>query len=215
MNAIKIKSKEQSNALNAWHKAGYCGSIIAGTGFGKSRCGVLGVAHAIKNGGRALVLVPTTQLQEQFAEEFKKWGHTALLTRVEILCYQSAHKLENNHYEIVVCDEVHLGLSPVYRQFFKKNTYDKLLCMTATPPEEEEYRDILKELAPTVYTITIDQCVQMGLVAPYDIYCIPITLTDVERQAYKKANNLFVQCKYKLGGYDAFAEANRTWWTRG
>jgi RNA polymerase primary sigma factor len=209
MNAIKIKSKEQSNALNAWHKAGYCGSIIAGTGFGKSRCGVLGVAHAIKNGGRALVLVPTTQLQEQFAEEFKKWGHTALLTRVEILCYQSAHKLENNHYEIVVCDEVHLGLSPVYRQFFKKNTYDKLLCMTATPPEEEEYRDILKELAPTVYTITIDQCVQMGLVAPYDIYCIPITLTDVERQAYKKANNLFVQCKYKLGGYDAFAEANR------
>ena len=209
MNAIKIKSKEQSNALNAWHKAGYRGSIIAGTGFGKSRCGVLGVAHAIKNGGRALVLVPTTQLQEQFAEEFKKWGHTALLTRVEILCYQSAHKLENNHYEIVVCDEVHLGLSPVYRQFFKKNTYDKLLCMTATPPEEEEYRDILKELAPTVYTITIDQCVQMGLVAPYDIYCIPITLTDVERQAYKKANNLFVQCKYKLGGYDAFAEANR------
>jgi len=209
MNAIKIKSKEQSNALNAWHKAGYCGSIIAGTGFGKSRCGVLGVAHAIKDGGRALVLVPTTQLQEQFAEEFKKWGHTALLTRVDILCYQSAHKLENNHYEIVVCDEVHLGLSPVYRQFFKKNTYDKLLCMTATPPEEEEYRDILKELAPTVYTITIDQCVQMGLVAPYDIYCIPITLTDVERQAYKKANNLFVQCKYKLGGYDAFAEANR------
>lgn len=209
MSIVNIKSKEQSNALNAWHKAGYCGSIIAGTGFGKSRCGVLGVAHAIKNGGRALVLVPTTQLQEQFAEEFKKWGHTALLTRVEILCYQSAHKLENNHYEIVVCDEVHLGLSPVYRQFFKKNTYDKLLCMTATPPEEEEYRDILKELAPTVYTITIDQCVQMGLVAPYDIYCIPITLTDVERQAYKKANNLFVQCKYKLGGYDAFAEANR------
>ena len=209
MSIVNIKSKEQSNALNAWYKAGYCGSIIAGTGFGKSRCGVLGVAHAIKNGGRALVLVPTTQLQEQFAEEFKKWGHTALLTRVDILCYQSAHKLENNHYEIVVCDEVHLGLSPVYRQFFKKNTYDKLLCMTATPPEEEEYRDILKELAPTVYTITIDQCVQMGLVAPYDIYCIPITLTDVERQAYKKANNLFVQCKYKLGGYDAFAEANR------
>lgn len=34
-------------------------------------------------------------------------------------------------------------------------------------------------------------------------------LTDVERQAYKKANNLFVQCKYRLGGFDAFNEANR------
>ena len=206
---IETKSKEQSNALNAWHKAGYRGSIIAGTGFGKSRCGVLGVAHSLRNGGRALVLVPTVQLQEQFAEEFKKWGHTALLTRVEIICYQTAHKLTGEHYDIVVCDEIHLGLSPVYRQFFEKNTYDKLLCMTATPPEEDEYKKLLKKLAPTVYTITIDQCVQKGLVAPYDIYCIPVRLTDIERQAYKKANNLFVQCKYRLGGFDAFNEASR------
>jgi RNA polymerase primary sigma factor len=206
---IEIKSKEQSNALNAWHKAGYCGSIIAGTGFGKSRCGVLAVAHALENGGRAIVLVPTVQLQEQFAEEFKKWGHTALLTRVEIVCYASAHKLEDNHYEIVVCDEVHLGLSPVYRKFFERNTYDKILCMTATLPEEDEYKLLLRELAPTVYTITIDECVAKGLVAPYDIYCIPVELTEVERAAYKKANNLFVQCKYRLGGFDAFNEANR------
>ena len=206
---IEIKSKEQSNALNAWHKAGYCGSIIAGTGFGKSRCGVLATAHALKNGGRAIVLVPTVQLQEQFTEEFKKWGHTAILTRVEIVCYASAHKLEDNHYEIVVCDEVHLGLSPVYRKFFERNTYDKILCMTATLPEEDEYKLLLRELAPTVYTITIDECVQKGLVAPYDIYCIPVELTDVARAAYKKANNLFVQCKYRLGGFDAFNEANR------
>ena len=206
---IQTKSKEQSNALNAWHQAGYRGSIIAGTGFGKSRCGVLATAHALKNGGRAIVLVPTVQLQEQFAEEFKKWGHTALLTRVEIVCYASAHKLNDNHYEIVVCDEVHLGLSPVYRKFFERNTYDKILCMTATLPEEIEYKALLHKLAPTVYTITIDECVAKGLVAPYDIYCVPVQLTEIERQAYKKANNLFVQCKYRLGGFDAFNEANR------
>lgn len=206
---IETKSKEQSNALNAWHTAGYRGSIIAGTGFGKSRCGVLAVAYALKEGGRALVLVPTVQLQEQFKEEFKKWGHASILTRVEIMCYQSAHKLEGEHYDIVVCDEVHLGLSPVYRQFFERNTYDKIMCMTATLPEEDEYRQLLKQLAPTVYTISIDECVSKGLVAPYDIYCIPVELTEVERAAYKKANNLFVQCKYRLGGFDAFNEANR------
>tara|TARA_R100001126_G_scaffold100359_2_gene77932 strand:+ start:829 stop:2001 length:1173 start_codon:yes stop_codon:yes gene_type:complete len=206
---IETKSKEQSNALNAWHTAGYRGSIIAGTGFGKSRCGVLAVAYALKEGGRALVLVPTVQLQEQFKGEFTKWGHVSLLTRVEIMCYQSAHKLEGEHYDIVVCDEVHLGLSPVYRQFFERNTYDKIMCMTATLPEEDEYRQLLKQLAPTVYTISIDECVSKGLVAPYDIYCIPVELTEIERAAYKKANNLFVQCKYRLGGFDAFNEANR------
>lgn len=205
---IKTKDEEQRKALNAWALAGYKGSIIAGTGFGKSRCGVLATAHCLKSGGRAIVLVPTTQLQTQFAEEFKKWGHTALLSRIDIVCYQSAHKLEGEHYEIVVCDEVHLGLSPIYRLFFEKNTYDNLLCMTATLPEEDEYKDLLKELAPTVYTITLDQCVQKGLVAPYNIYCIPVELTADEKLAYKNAQNLFLQMKFRLGGFNAFDEAN-------
>lgn len=205
----KVKGKEQSNALNAWHKAQYKGSIIAGTGFGKSRCGVLAVAHTIKDSGRALVLVPTTQLQDQFAEEFKKWGHESLLDRVEILCYQSAHKLQNETYDIVICDEVHLGLSPVYRKFFDNNHYHRLLAMTATLPEDDDYRGILKTLAPTVYHISLDECVAKGLVAPYDIYCIPVELTDNERLAYKKANQSFVHNKFLLGGYDAFDEANR------
>jgi len=205
----KVKSKEQSNALNAWHSAGYTGSIIAGTGFGKSRCGVLAVSHTIKDGGTALVLVPTNQLQDQFKEEFKKWGHESLLDRVDILCYQSAHKLEGKEYDIVICDEVHLGLSPVYRKFFENNHYHRLLCMTATLPEEDDYRQLLESLAPTVYTISLDECVAKKLVAPYDIYCIGVSLTPMELTAYKKANQQFVHCKYLLGGYNAFDEASR------
>ena len=73
LKTIKKKSEEQSKALNAWHSKGYCGSIIAGTGFGKSRCGVMAVKHVLAAGGRAIVLVPTVQLQDQFAEEFRKW----------------------------------------------------------------------------------------------------------------------------------------------
>ena len=205
---IKVKDAEQRKALNKWFNSACIGSIIAGTGFGKSRCGVLAVNYALKTkGGRALVLVPTVQLQDQFAQEFIKWGYEDRLDEVDIVCYQSAHKLEGKHYSIVVCDEVHLGLSPVYREFFNKNTYDMLLCMTATLPEEEEYRDILKDLAPTCYRITLDECVELGLVAPYDIYCIPVEMTEEERAEYKKANNLFVQMKYKLGGFDAFKQA--------
>ena len=59
---IKTKDQEQRKALNAWAKAGFTGSIIAGTGFGKSRCGVLAVAHSIDehdSKGNALIIVPT------------------------------------------------------------------------------------------------------------------------------------------------------------
>lgn len=206
---IEIKDAEQRKALNEWFNNACIGSIIAGTGFGKSRCGVLAVNYALKDSSKqAIVLVPTTQLQDQFKQEFIKWGYEHLLDKIDIVCYQSAHKIEGKDYSIVVCDEVHLGLSPVYREFFSKNTYDKLLCMTATLPEEAEYRTLLSELAPTAYTITLDECVNLGLVAPYDIICIPVEMTEEEQAEYKKANNLFVQMKYKLGGFDAFDEAN-------
>lgn len=213
----EVKTKEQRKALNAWAKGGYCGSIIAGTGFGKSRCGVLAAAHVIDNVNknetkhepRALVLVPTVQLQEQFKEEFLKWDKVEQLEHIEIMCYQSAYKLVDQHFDIVICDEIHLGLSPQYRKFFENNKYDKLLCMTATLPEEEEYKLKLYELAPVDYQITIDRCVELGLVAPYEIECIPVSLTDEEQENYKKINNKFIYWKYQLGQFDAFNEAKR------
>ena len=110
---------------------------------------------------------------------------------------------------MVLCDEIHLGLSPKYREFFNNNTYDSILCMTATPPEEYEYKELLKELAPTVYNITLDECVAKGIVAPYTIYCKPVQLTPTEKDEYKKINNSFVYYKYKLGQFNAFDEAKR------
>ena len=201
----QIRDKEQRKALNAWAHQGFVGSVIAGTGFGKSRVGVLAVEHALKYGGLALILVPTVQLQEQFIEEFDKWGVNS--TNVQIICYQSAYKLKGLHYDIVICDEIHLGLSNEYRKFFKYNTYNKLLCMTATLPEELEYKDLLEKIAPTAYTITLDKCVQLGIVSPYNITCVPVTLTVDEKAAYKKANNSFVQWKYQLGQFNAFESA--------
>jgi len=206
---IKTKDQEQRKALNAWAKAGFTGSIIAGTGFGKSRCGVIAIGKTLDSieDSRALVIVPTTQLQDQFKGEFIKWNYKHVLDRVDIICYQSAYKLKEEHYDIVVCDEIHLGLSPEYRKFFENNTWNRLLCMTATPPEDIEYKEILFAMAPLIYKISLDKCVELGLVSPYEIVCIPIQLTDIEQKEYKKANNTFVYSKYILGQFDAFDQA--------
>ena len=211
MSINKIRDEKQKEALNNWASAKFCGSIIAGTGFGKSRCAILAVRHILDvlGGNKVLLLVPTIQLQSQFADEFHKWDLEHCLDNVEILCYQSAYKLEDNHYDLVICDEVHLGLSPQYRKFFENNTYDKLLCMTATLPEEYEYRQILSKLAPTIYSISLDDCVKSGIVSPYNIYCQPVSLTKAEKDDYKKIHNQFLYYKYKLGQFDAFDEAKR------
>ena len=200
MKLYEIKDKEQRIALNNWHNNNYCGTIIAGTGFGKSRCGVMAVNHVLNKlgGSRALVLVPTTQLKDQFKEEFKKWDCEGCLEKVDVVCYQSAYKFKDEHYDIVICDEIHLGLSEKYRRFFQNNTYDKILCLTATLPEEPMYKVQLFKLAPIVYKLTLDQCVELNLVAPYEIYCIPLQLTEEERIQYKKINNEFVSHKMAL-----------------
>ena len=207
----KIRDEKQKKALNSWAKSGFCGSIIAGTGFGKSRCAILASDYIIQriNNPKVILLVPTIQLQNQFADEFRKWDLENCLDNVEILCYQSAYKLQGNHYDLVVCDEIHLGLSPEYRKFFENNTYDRILCMTATLPEEPEYRMILHTLAPTVYKITLDECVKLGIISPYKIHCVPLALTHTEKTEYKKIHNQFLYYKYKLGQFDAFNEAKR------
>ena len=212
MNINKTRDEKQKLALNNWARNNYIGSIIAGTGFGKSRCALMAVNHVLSSSNvdaKIILLVPTVQLQAQFKDEFIKWKLEHCLDNVEIVCYQSAYKLEDNHYDLVVCDEVHLGLSPEYRKFFDNNTYDKLLCMTATLPEELEYKSILATLSPTVYSITLDECVSLGIVSPYTIYCKPVSLTATEKDEYKKVHNQFLYYKYKLGQFDAFNEAKR------
>lgn len=214
----ELKDKQQKKALNHWAMNSFHGSIIAGTGFGKSRCGVIAVGETIKRlkdseknvEGRpitGLVLVPTTQLKEQFREEFIKWGYEDCLETVDFMCYQSAYKMIGKHYDVVICDEIHLGLSPEYRKFFDNNIFDRLLCMTATLPEEYEYKELLLEIAPIVFEITLDECVDLGLVSPYNIVCRPIDLTFDERTNYKKINNRFVYWKGQLGQFDAWENA--------
>jgi len=110
----KQREKQQKLAVNSWAKSNFTGTIIAGTGFGKSRCCVLAVGETLRRivedgEYKGLVLVPTVQLQDQFRKEFIKWGYEDVLDDVNFMCYQSAYKLVGHHYDIVVCDEIHLG----------------------------------------------------------------------------------------------------------
>jgi len=219
MDVNDLRDQQQRKALNNWAINGFKGSIIAGTGFGKSRCGVIAIGETIKRlteyndyGERivhitGLVLVPTVQLKDQFEQEFIKWGYENVLDTVDFMCYQSAYKMVDKHYDVVVCDEIHLGLSPKYRKFFDNNEYDRLLCMTATLPEEYEYCEFLAEIAPPIFEITLDECVELGLVAPYNIICKGLELTYIERTEYKKINNRFVYWKGQLGQFDAWENA--------
>ena len=211
---VKTRDDFQKEALNAWARQGFKGSVIAATGFGKSRVASLAIGYSldelVESGdtkSRCLVLVPTIQLQNQFPHELKKWGFEEYLDRIDFMCYASAHKMEGKHYHVVVCDEVHLGLSDKYGQFFEKTTYDRLLCLTATIPENPTSRMFLVNLAPICFQITLDECVAAGFVADYEIYCIGLELEESERAEYDRFQKMFVKTKVILGHHGAFTNA--------
>ena len=58
-----------------------------------------------------------------------------------------------------------------------------------------------------MYEITLDECVDLGLVSPYNIVCRPLELTYIERTDYKKINNRFVYWKGQLGQHEAWDNA--------
>ena len=201
----------QQSAVDAIVKARYKGSVIAGTGFGKTRVMVKTAIMRVNNGPeKVLVLVPFDHLKERFKTEFinvlgKTFGAYFWYNNVQAECYASIDKLDPEDYSLILGDEIHLGLTDRCMEFYRKAErfgVPMTFC-TATLPEDDEYKKRLLNLAPPVYEITIDECVTRGFVAPYRIQCIGIELSESEKAKYKTVNANFGYWKGKLG-FNAF-----------
>ena len=206
------KDKLQKEHFKAWKNKNYKGTSIAATGLGKTRIGVMAVVDTLKDiSNTALVIVPTENLRDnEWINEFKKWGYESYLDRVEFQCIQSAYKSIGGYWDIVVVDEVHTTLSIEYRKFYENNTWDKIYCFTATLPETPEYQIYLENIAPIVKTTTLNQARSLGLVSPYVVYNLGVSFTPEEALEYNRIDKIFKDCTAELGGsFVAFKNAAR------
>lgn len=212
---LKGKSKrdlEQSRVTALLQDAGYRGTFVAGTGFGKTRVMWKAIIRAWKEDpGPILILVPFEHLKDRFKDELMHFSKTEEQRdqfwddHVRAECYASISKLNPDDYWIVAGDEAHLGMTDKCFEFY--TAYErKLLFCTATEPEDAMYRMKMYQVAPLVYKISLDECVKKGFVAPYHITCIGVDLTEEERKLYKTANRNFGHWKNQLS-FDAFGHA--------
>ena len=210
---IQAKDNVQREHLNAWAKKNYKGTSIAATGVGKTGMGLLAVAHVLENDPKAtaLIVVPTENLRNnEWPNEIKKWKLTKFKSRIDIQCIQTVYKLKNYHWTILVVDEVHTTLSPQYRNLYENNTWDHIYCLTATMPENDEYRKYLKSFAPKVKETDTLEALSLGLISNYKVYNLPIDFTEDEIKEYNKWDILFNKATNQLGGrFVAFQEASK------
>jgi superfamily II DNA or RNA helicase len=191
------KDKIQKQALQAWIKNKYQGTIVMATGSGKTRVGIL-AADMFSN---VLIITPTTNLRDnEWVREYEKWS--VAKPKIDIECVQTVYnKLEEySGYELIIIDEVHSMLSSEYSKVFNLESKARL-CLTATIPTNEEYAIKLEELSPVVYNLSLEEAIKEDLISDYKIYNVPISLTRGERYLYSKFNNQFKLAKYALMQY--------------
>lgn len=128
------------------------------------------------------VTLSTKLRDEDIPQEVKKWIGEDWLSKMEIICYPSLANLEGE-YDMIILDE--------YQEITSLNTqnllngkikYGYILGATGTHPKHYEKRQILIALGlGGLDSISIDEAVDMELIAPYKIITVPIKLNSVDR----------------------------------
>jgi len=207
----EVKNQEQMKALKAWVEASFRASIIAPTGFGKTRLITIAAGEHIRRNPEEnwLVITPTENIRDnEIPIDFSNWGYESEYKKLEVECIQTVYKWSGRHFSGVIVDEVHTVLTEEYFKFFENNTFDKILCLTATIPEEQSKIDLLAKIAPISYTLTLDEARLLGLVSDYLVFNLPVEFTSSELAAYKKADNTFNYASMQFGyGFDSFSKA--------
>ena len=126
----------QRKAVEEWLKFDKKGTLELATGTGKTIASLHCLYTMPKNKKLHLFLAETTARQKDLKEDILLYNK---LFNVDVLkdynlkfkCYQSAYKLKNYDFGLVIADEIHNSLSPEYSQFFFNNNYGAILGLFA------------------------------------------------------------------------------------
>lgn len=180
----KIRAIVQKEAMWAVIDAGGRGLVAMATGSGKSKVAIdlLKYYNPKDSNYDNILIVPTEKLRdENWKEEFDKWKNLSLYDKTEKLCYASASKIEDFDFNTAILDECH-NITELASELFINNHIENVIALTATVPDNEEKLAIFQRLGiHVVYTLTLDNAVKLGFVAPYKITIVHTELDSISK----------------------------------
>lgn len=196
----------QQAARKAWEDGGSYGLLAMCTGSGKSKIAVDVVRTLMEPESRVttpkiLLVVPTEKLRDNnWEQEFDKWGAILEYQVLERSCYASIHKYKNEIFDLVIMDESH-SITEHNSQFFTSNSVRTLLALSATPPDAKakegtdvEKVKLFKQFRiKTDFYYPLDQARKDGLVANYEIWVVQTNLDNTDKyiEAGPKAKRFY------------------------
>jgi superfamily II DNA or RNA helicase len=207
----------QADALAAW--SGSCRGVVeAVTGTGKTRLAMAAIRVVVDRGGRALVLVPTLELQEQWVRELRAaipglavgrlgggrdddlFGHEVVVATPHSAAAVPVD-LPPGAPGLLVADEAHRYGAPTWGAALKD---DFVLRLALTATYERGDDGLVEVLAPYFGEVVVrygyDRAVADGTVAPFRIALAGVRLEPAERDAYDRADARVRQLHRELVG---------------
>lgn len=202
MDTNQVKDEIQKQVHTIWINTGRQGTVSAGTGFGKSRLAVMEVERMsnlnLLKKDDVLLVTPTEKLRDvNWPDEFKRWNcEKEFDAYIKPICFASLKKETGNHYKLVILDEIHrlTDLAATAFQgdededaltgFFSGNLCDAVIGLTATVPDskrEPEKARIIAQVAPVIFSYSLDQGVEDGMIADYEIKIIECRLNSTDK----------------------------------
>jgi superfamily II DNA or RNA helicase len=189
----------QEAALLSWQVAGSRGIVVMPTGSGKTRVALAALASA---GARALCLVPTRALLQQWSAELSAVYQGAVgclgdgqftLAAVTVATFESAYRHMPRigaQFELLIVDEVHHFGTGIRDEALEMCVAERRLGLTATPPAEPALSHLARSLGPVTYELRVGDLAGRWL-ADFDVVAVHVGLSREERAAYDADHRLF------------------------
>ena len=206
----------QADALNAWERRGGRGVVEAVTGAGKTMVGVAAVLDEIGRRGQALVLVPTVELQHQWAAELDRRipdgvgvgrmgagaGDSLATHDVLVAVINTARSLDVQPIRqggLLVADECHRYGSAVNRLGLD-HRFRRRLGLSATYARDDDGN--LAWLDPyfggNCFRLGYARAVGDGVTAPFTVTMVGVRFSPVEQECYDELTDLMAQLRARL-----------------
>ena len=207
----------QEESLRAWYRSGCRGVVEAVTGTGKTHVGLAAIGAQVASGGSAVVLVPGVELLAQWQDKLAKHlpsARVALLgdgnvpatgssVDVTVAVVHTAARDEAEHLtrsaSLVVADECHRYGAEMFARALRP-TYRRRLGLTATYERNDD--GVERVLNPffggVVYTYDYERAVPDGVVAPFRVALLGVSLSRPERVKYDGLSDELDQLTIKL-----------------
>lgn len=179
------RTERQFTCFKRWLEAGGRATIVACTGFGKTRIALNTIEKLLKTNDRVsiLIVVPTEVLKKQWIDQLVE---RELIDNCKVEIINTVIK-SDWQCDLLIQDEIHLYAADSFSKVFEKVDYKLVMGLTGTLERLDGKEEIIKKYAPVCDRITIQEAEANGWIAPIKEYLVQLEVDLTEYNNLTKA----------------------------